>query len=141
MDSRLLTAINDVLVDTAIDVANAGSAAGEAGPALRKWIRDKAATKNASTGTPIPLLRGIAAERATLAAVGGGAKSAGGRGMVGGGRVLDQAELKIQLANYGITAVTLVAQIGMRYAVLVRLDRTATREDEAAPDNGERPSR
>lgn len=134
MDSRLLTAINDVLADAGIDVAVAAGA--EAGPAVRQSILDRAATKNASTGTPIPSLRGVTAERATMAAVAGGAKAAGGGGIVGGERVLGQAALQVQLATYGITAAAIVAQIGIRYAMLVRRDRKAAHESAAAADNG-----
>ena len=134
MDSRLLAAMNDVLTDAGIDVAVADSVAGEAGPVVRQLILNKAATGNASTGAPIPSLRGAAAQRATLAAVGGGAEAAGGDGMVGGQRVLDQAALQVQLASYGITAAAIVAQIGIRYAVLVRRDRKAAREAAADDD-------
>lgn len=90
--------------------------------------------KNASTGTPIALLRGVAAKRATMAAVAGGAKAAGGGGIIGGMRVLGQKSLQAQLAIYGITAAVLVAQIGIRYAVLVRRDRQAAREAAADKD-------
>jgi hypothetical protein len=129
MDPRLRIAIYDVLTDAGIDVAIPGSIAGaKAGPAIRQSILPSAAMKNASTGTPIPLLRGVAAERATMAAVAGGAKAAGGGGILGGMRVLAKSSLQAQLAVYGITAAALVAQIGIRYAVLVHRDRKAARE-------------
>ncbi|KRE64420.1 hypothetical protein ASG79_15615 [Arthrobacter sp. Soil761] len=135
MDPRLLIAIHDVLTDAGIDVAVPGSIAGaKAGPAVRQSILNRAAMKNASTGTPIPLLRGVTAKRATMAAVAGGAKAAGGGGIIGGMRVLGQKSLQAQLAIYGITAAVLVAQIGIRYAVLVRRDRQATREAAADKD-------
>ncbi|MBX3078504.1 MAG: hypothetical protein KF692_04660 [Cryobacterium sp.] len=140
MDTRLLTAINDVLENAGIGTAVAVSTATEAGPAVRKSMLRKAATKNASTGTPIPSLRGIAADRATMAAVAGGAEAAGGGGIIGGERALNQAELKIQLATYGITAVAVVAEIGIRYAALVAQDWKAARSAAAASDKDERPS-
>lgn len=129
MDPRLLIAINEVLTEAGIDIAGPGAIAeAKAGPAVRQSIFARAATKNASTGTPIPWLRGIAAERATIAAVAGGAKAAGGGGIIGGMRVLAQKSLQAQLAVYGITASVIVARIGIRYATLVRRDRKAARE-------------
>lgn len=135
MDPRILIAIHDVLTDAGIDVTVPGSIAGaKAGPAVRQSILKRAAKKNASTGKPIRLLKGIAAKRATMAAVDGGAKAAGGGGIVGGRRVLDQKSLQAQLAIYGITAAVLVSQIGIRYAVLVRRDRNAARGTTADTD-------
>lgn len=132
MDPRFLIAINEVLTEAGIDIAVPGVIAGaKAGPALRQSILARAATKNASTGTPIPWLKGIAAERATIAAVAGGAKAAGGGGIIGGTRILAQKPLQAQLAIYGITAAVVVAQIGVRYASLVRRDRKAARESTA----------
>lgn len=135
MDPRLLIAISEVLTEAGIDIAVPGTiAAAQAGPAVRQSILARAATRTASTGTPIPLLRGIAAERATIAAVAGGAKAAGGGGILGGMRVLAQRSLQAQLAIYGITASVIVVQIGVRYAALVRHDRKAARE--ATPEKG-----
>lgn len=134
MDPRRRIAINDVLTSAGIDVAIPGSIAGaKAGPAIRQSMLHSAAMKNASTGTPIRLLRGVAAERATMAAVAGGAKAAGGGGIVGAMGILARKSLQAQLAIYGNTAAALVTQIGVRYAVLVHRDRKAARE--AAADN------
>ncbi|WP_146033042.1 hypothetical protein [Arthrobacter sp. AFG20] len=91
--------------------------------------------KNASTGTPIPLLRGVAAEHATMAAVAGGSKASGGGGIDGGMRLLDQKSMQAQLLVYGITAAAIGAQIGIRYAVLVRRDRKAAREAASGNDD------
>jgi len=125
MDPRLVAAILDVLGESPTNVSLGATAGRAAGPAVRKSILGRAATKNASTGTPIPNLRGIAADRATLAAVGGGAKAAGGSGIAGGLQVLDKAVMTVQLAAYGITAAAIVAEIGIRYAAHVRSDRAA----------------
>lgn len=70
-----------------------------------------------------------------MAAVAGGAKAAGGGGIVGGERVLDQAALQVQLASYGTTAAAIVARIGVPYAVLVHRDRKAARKPAVAADN------
>ncbi|MGS0567187.1 hypothetical protein ACU8V6_00060 [Vibrio alginolyticus] len=72
---------------------------------------NSAAKGNASTGAPIPLLRGIAADHATVAAIGGGSKATGGKGIVGGEKILSDSELKAQLATYGVKAAVIVAQV------------------------------
>lgn len=129
MDARLLMAISDVLAG--VDLTNtitAGPRPSAAVSAVRESTLKTAAMKNASTGTPIPLLRGIAAERATMAAVGGGAKYAGGAGMAGGEKFLSEKSLQAQLAVYGIKSAAIVAQIAIRYAVLVRRDRKTALE-------------
>lgn len=139
MDARLLLAISDVLSgDDTAGLVSGGVSATESASAARQSVLRNASTKNASTGTPIPLLRGVAAERATLSNVGGGAKSAGGGGMEGGQKVLTEAELKVQLAVYGIKAIAISAQIAMRYAQLVRHDQNGA--DEAGADSDKSPS-
>ncbi len=131
MDARLLIAINDVLPGLDADALFATNLSAEAGEHVRWAALHNAATKNSSTGTPNSELRGAAAKSATLATIGGGAKWAGGEGIGGGTRILKEADLKVQLATYGITAVKIVAQIGLRYAELVRLDRRAADDDQA----------
>lgn len=56
----------------------------------------------ASTGTPIAALSGVAAYNATMAAIGGGALTAGGWGMAGGAMVLGGAVIAPILAVGGI---------------------------------------
>lgn len=134
IDPRLRTAITDVLSYAGLGTATAGGvAARKAGPLAEDALLKSAAGKSASTGTPITLLRGIAKDRATLAAVAGGAKSAGGGGMEGGLQILAQRGLQAQLAVYGITGGALVVAIGIRYAVLVNRDRK-TQEQEQGHD-------
>lgn len=138
MDPRLRTAINDVLSYAGFGTATAGGvAARKAGPLAKDALIRSAAGKAASTGTPISLLRGVAKDRATLAAVAGGAKSAGGGGMAGGLQILTQKGLQAQLAVYGITGGALVVAIGVRYAVLVNRDRKAHQEEDHDPDAAE----
>ena len=57
---------------------------------------------SASTGTAISALSGVAAQNATLAWLGGGAKAAGGLGMAGGSAVLGGLVLGPVLAVQGI---------------------------------------
>lgn len=63
------------------------------------------ALASASTGTSIATLSGIVAHNATMAAIGGGAVSAGGLGMAGGSAILG-----------GIVAAPVVAALGWAYA-------------------------
>ena len=137
LDLRLLVAINDVVNggDLDSDLSLAIRQAAAAGPAVQQSIVDRAATKNASTGRSIQSLHGIANDRATVAAVDGGAKWAGGGGIEGGERVLSEKAVQAQVAAYGITAVATVAEIAVRYALLVRRDRKAAREAAAAADD------
>lgn len=138
IDPRLRTAINDVLSYAGFGTATAGGvAARKAGPLAEDALLRSAARKSASTGTPISLLRGVAKDRAALAAVAGGAKSAGGGGMAGGLQILTQRALQAQLAVYGITGGALVVAIGIRYAVLVNRDRKAHQEQDHDPDADE----
>ena len=136
MDPRLLQAINDVLDGgEAIEATQGVILGAKAGPKLRQKILDAAGKMNASTGTPIRLLKGAAKERATLAAVANGATLAGGGGIAGGQRILQQQSLKIQLIAYGITSAVVVARIGARYASLVKEDQRIARASAAAQDN------
>lgn len=59
-------------------------------------------TAHASTGTAISTLTGAAGNRAALAAVGGGAKAAGGLGMAGGAAALNGITLGATVAWYGV---------------------------------------
>ena len=124
-------AISDVLSGGGVSsTITAGPSGAEAGAEFRSAMLDSASKGNASTGTPIPLLKGVAAERATIAAVGGGSKAVGGKGIAGGEKILSDSELKAQLAMYGVKAAVIVAQIAVRYGVLVRRDRKAARMAE-----------
>lgn len=131
MDPRLLMAISDVLSGGSVaSTITAGPSGAQMGAEFRQDMLNSAAKGNASTGTPIPLLRGIAADRATVAAIGGGSKLTGGKGIAGGEKILSDSELKAQLATYGVKAAVIVAQILLRYGVLVRQDRKAARAAE-----------
>ena len=79
-------------------VAGAGVAGAAAGFAVYGGVMTFAA---ASTGTAISALSGIAATNATLAAIGGGALSAGGLGMAGGTAILGAAVAAPVLAIAG----------------------------------------
>ena len=134
MDLRLLQAINDVLDNDAISDATQGVIWGaNAGSKIQQEILGMAGKMNASTGIPIRLLKGAAKDRAALAAIAKGAKSAGGGGIAGGQRILQQQSLKIQLITYGITSAVVIGRIAARYVVLVRVDKRTARA--AAQDN------
>lgn len=79
-------------------VAGAGVAGAAAGFAVYGGVMSFAA---ASTGTAISALSGIAASNATLAAIGGGALSAGGLGIAGGTAILGAAVAAPVLAVAG----------------------------------------
>lgn len=131
MDPRLLMAISDVLSGGSVSTTiTAGPSGAQVGAEFRQDMLNSAAKGNASTGTPIPLLRGVAADRATTAAIGGGSKLTGGTGIAGGEKILNDSELKAQLATYGVKAAVIVAQIALRYGVLVRQDRKAAQAAE-----------
>lgn len=131
MDPRLLMAISDVLSGGSVaSTLAAGPSGAQVAAEFRQDMLNSAAKGNASTGAPIPLLRGIAADRATVAAIGGGSKVTGGTGIVGGEKILSDSELKAQLATYGVKAAVIVAQVMLRYGVLVRQDRKAARAAE-----------
>ncbi|MBH0098051.1 hypothetical protein I6E68_02720 [Salinibacterium sp. NSLL150] len=129
MDPRLLIAIGDVLSGENLQTIASSGSASKTGVEVRQALLVQAGSQKASTGTPIPLLRGVAQTDATHAAAGGGAKSAGGRGVEGGIKTLDQAELTAQLAVYGVKATAIVAAVIVRYGVLVHRDRKAAREE------------
>lgn len=131
MDPRLLMAISDVLSGGSVSTTiTAGPSGAQVGAEFRQGMLNSAAKGNASTGTPIPLLRGVAADRATIAAIGGGSEATGGKGIAGGEKILNDSELKAQLAMYGVKAAVIVAQVAIRYGVLVRQDRKAARAAE-----------
>jgi hypothetical protein len=136
MDRRLITAINDVLdADGLQDVARGGVIAAGAGPAVQKRILAGAAKGTAGTGARISSLWGAAAEKATLARLGGGTKMAGGGGIARGEQVLSRTALFTRLAIFGITATPTVVKIARRYSQLVRDDRrlaSAASAEEAA---------
>lgn len=74
---------------------------GAATPAiLRKSVTQLA---KASTGRPISVLRGAAAERATLAFFGGGSRASGGGGMPLGARVINAAVAGPSVIIAGLT--------------------------------------
>lgn len=124
-------AISDVLSGDGVSATiTAGPPVARAGAEFRQAMMNTASKGNASTGTPIPLLRGVAAERATLASIGGGSKAVGGEGIAGGEKVLSNSELTAQLSTYGVKAAVIVAQIAFRYGVLVHNDRKAARVAE-----------
>ncbi|MFB0835682.1 hypothetical protein ACX8Z9_04575 [Arthrobacter halodurans] len=136
MDPRLLLAIGDVFGDAGITFAvESGFASAAAGRTIRDSMLAGAALREASTGTPIRVLRGIAASDATLAAVAGGAKAAGGGGKDAGARMLGQASTQVRLAVCGTAVASLAAVVGVRYAVRVGQDRKAAREAVAADDD------
>jgi len=133
MDNRLLRAINDVFTERDLAaVAHGGITAAKAGPELKKLMFDEAAKGAASTGRMISDLSGAAAMKATLAKLGGGAKSMGGGGQARGEAILSRSSLAIQLTVFGITAAPTIVKITRRYSELVREDRIAVREAEAA---------
>lgn len=135
MDPRLLMAISDVLSGGSVSTTiTAGPSAAQVGSERRQDMLNSASKGDASTGTPIPLLRGVAADRATVAAIGGGSKATGGKGIAGGEKILSDSELKAQLETYGVKAAVIVAQILLRYGVLVRQDRKAARAVELEAD-------
>ncbi len=135
MDPRLLMAISDVLSGGGVSATiAAGPSGAQAGAEFRQAVLDSASKGNASTGTPIPLLKGVAAESATIAAVGGGSKAAGGKGIAGGEKILSDSELRAQLATYGVKAAVIVGQVALRYGVLVHRDRKAARGAEPKAD-------
>lgn len=128
----LLLAANDVLfegqgLDTA---ASAAADAHVEGKKLRQDLLDAAGRAMAGTGTPIPELRGIARENATMAVLGNGPKYAGGEGIAGGVKNLSRAERRVALSGYGVTAATTIALIGTRYLTLVRKQRKLDRESK-----------
>jgi hypothetical protein len=137
MDVRLLTAMNDVLADRGFDfnISDSSRQASENALHAKQSLLDHAGTKNASTGRPIADTRGAAKDSATMAAVGKGAKSAGGGGIKAGERALSTAGIQAQLVTYGISGVVTLAEISglvlIRYAALVRRDKKAAREAEA----------
>jgi hypothetical protein len=140
MDIRLLIAINEVLIEKGFEYnvpLSSQRASTNAVQAKQSLIKE-AATKTASTGRPISQTRGVAKENATMAALGGGAKSAGGGGMAAGAMNLDTAGIQAQLVTYGITGVVTLAEItalvGIRFAALVRRDRKAARGAIAHPE-------
>jgi hypothetical protein len=75
----------------------------------------------ASTGTPIRVLEGIAAERAALAAIGRGTLVKGGSGVVGGNRAVTM----VKAAPVFIAGVTLIALATRKIVLDVRADKVA----------------
>jgi hypothetical protein len=126
MDVRLLQALSDVLGgDYASVTIAAGPSGSDVGSNVSQALYARGGQLTAGTGTPIPLLRGVAADRATRSALGGGPKSASAGGMAAGDKILSDSALKAQLAVYGVKAAFIVGAVAVRYAVLVRADRKA----------------
>jgi len=140
MDDRLIQAINEVMRESGNKVLSAGLLSSAlAGKVVKEGLLRTAQTLDASTGVPISGLRGIARGKAALAALAGGAVSAGGGGMAGGVRVLQKNAIKVELAIFGISNAVVVGQIVVRYRQIVRAEREAAeeqmthRDDEAHP--------
>ncbi len=80
MDPRLRQAINDVFErGGATTLGGGGVIAFAAGQARKRQLLGRAHAGDASTGTPISALHGIARGKAGLAGVAGGSKATGGR--------------------------------------------------------------
>ncbi len=116
MDPRLRQAINDVFErGGATTLGGGGVIAFAAGQARKRQLLGRAHAGDASTGTPISALHGIARGKAGLAGVAGGSKATGGGGIDGGARTLRAAAIKTELAVFGISGAVLVGRIALRY--------------------------
>lgn len=145
IDPLLLQAINDVMGDAAgrAQAITTPMTAWVAGQAVKQQRVNAASMGTASTGTPIPELRGIARQKATISALDNGSKATGGGGIEGGLRSLRNSAIAVELAVFGISGAITVGRITVRYRQLVRQDRAiaaAVARARVTSESSEEPS-